>query len=811
MNRAKIDILQEEALAIVELEKVLLKQMLDTGLLEQADQKAEKTLDQDSALKYIEVLDGEAHKLQQLEMVLAVVGTMKAGKSTTINAIVGTEILPNRNAPMTAIPTLIRHTKGQKQPKLIFTEQAQAPLNQLIKNLDKNIKANAKAVQKLKNDEDLYPLIERIQRKEKIINQADGAEEIFEFLKSINDLVRIAPEFNLEFPFDKYKEVDQLPIIDIEFSHLKELEDKKGRLILLDTPGPNEEGQADRLLDMLEDQLKKASAVIAVVDYTQFKSEAEAKVIKQLVKIAETAKDRIYALVNKFDNNDRNGLDENAVKKLVENLTNDLVQQDRVYPVSARIGYLANRARQEILENGELPSKELAWVKDLYQQFNIDGAEAVLAAMNLPMTVDGLKSIIEKKWQESKFSQPLEGIVKMAHDNAAIIALDSAVDKLSDLAGKINNVLELRGQGLDADPQKLNKLIKDLDHSLNQIKNAEREAEASLKKDRDDFAKGLNTILNNKFSEIQGKLDKEVLNANMIVDGLKADEQKPVKRDSGLGKLLFGMVKSVTDEVRRNVKIEKNSEVINFGDHKEQALEFVKGIANLIDVESKNMNADIEKQLKTLLDKFEDNFQHNIIVKANDELKKLASHLQESGFKGLNFNLPPRKNLALNLSPARLMNNALIESEATKTGLRQKTGMFSGVSRWFGSKLNNDWGYEEYDYKVKEYKIDMKVIKTEVSQNFVNNKTALNQSINKDINIPLQNTSSQFFAAFSETVKHLSGDIEQSKKDKEKSKLEQDQLRAKIEGVQQPTKDVLERLEELKKGCEAEYKQKAVI
>ncbi len=30
---------------------------------------------------------------------------------------------------------------------------------------------------------------------------------------------------------DKYKEVDQLPIIDIEFSHLKEVEDKKGRLI----------------------------------------------------------------------------------------------------------------------------------------------------------------------------------------------------------------------------------------------------------------------------------------------------------------------------------------------------------------------------------------------------------------------------------------------------------------------------------------------------------------------------------------------------------------------------------------------------
>lgn len=46
----------------------------------------------------IEELEGEQIKTARREMVLAVVGTMKAGKSTTINAIVGQEILPNRNA-----------------------------------------------------------------------------------------------------------------------------------------------------------------------------------------------------------------------------------------------------------------------------------------------------------------------------------------------------------------------------------------------------------------------------------------------------------------------------------------------------------------------------------------------------------------------------------------------------------------------------------------------------------------------------------------------------------------------------------------
>ncbi|MBE8366043.1 dynamin family protein, partial [Leptospira borgpetersenii serovar Balcanica] len=44
-----------------------------------------------------EMLQAELRKTTQQEMVVAIVGTMKAGKSTTINAIVGKEVLPNRN------------------------------------------------------------------------------------------------------------------------------------------------------------------------------------------------------------------------------------------------------------------------------------------------------------------------------------------------------------------------------------------------------------------------------------------------------------------------------------------------------------------------------------------------------------------------------------------------------------------------------------------------------------------------------------------------------------------------------------------
>src|SRR5690606_28169020 len=43
---------------------------------------------------------------------------MKVGKSTTINALVGEEILPHRLTAMTTLPTLIRHKPGQKVPVL---------------------------------------------------------------------------------------------------------------------------------------------------------------------------------------------------------------------------------------------------------------------------------------------------------------------------------------------------------------------------------------------------------------------------------------------------------------------------------------------------------------------------------------------------------------------------------------------------------------------------------------------------------------------------------------------------------------------
>ena len=123
MHEKNIALLCDEADRLLQLNINLLRQMVEEPDV-LSDSKNEKRLlfDKQKALKRIEELEGEQIKTARREMVLAVVGTMKAGKSTTINAIVGQEILPNRNRPMTsgspsgtysACPQFINHTAGK--------------------------------------------------------------------------------------------------------------------------------------------------------------------------------------------------------------------------------------------------------------------------------------------------------------------------------------------------------------------------------------------------------------------------------------------------------------------------------------------------------------------------------------------------------------------------------------------------------------------------------------------------------------------------------------------------------------------------
>ena len=156
-----------------QLQKVLFNQQQLLLNLEQNDlvpqHNAEKprVFDNKTVPEMKNVLQGEYTKLENFEVVLAVVGTMKAGKSTTINAIVGREVLPNRNRPMTALPTLIAHKKDQKEPILTCDVK---DINKYIANLKKITLSKFQTDERVKSYKEIVELIQNIQQGYKFKN-----------------------------------------------------------------------------------------------------------------------------------------------------------------------------------------------------------------------------------------------------------------------------------------------------------------------------------------------------------------------------------------------------------------------------------------------------------------------------------------------------------------------------------------------------------------------------------------------------------------------------------------------------------------
>lgn len=171
-------------------DQILLLNDISSDLLKE-EENTDKELTQKRVTEYIELLSGEIHKLKNFDVVLAVIGTMKSGKSTTINAIVGREIMPHRDAAMTVLPTLICHTPGKKEPVVTLNNPA---IDDFVARIKQVIIANPDLEKRKKISGHKYfpTLVEQIKQGYQFSKPAHGDKAVFEFLDYLNDLPRLS-------------------------------------------------------------------------------------------------------------------------------------------------------------------------------------------------------------------------------------------------------------------------------------------------------------------------------------------------------------------------------------------------------------------------------------------------------------------------------------------------------------------------------------------------------------------------------------------------------------------------------------------
>ena len=783
MHEKNIALLCDEADRLLQLNINLLRQMVDEPdvLL---DGKNENGLlfDKRKALKRIEELEGEQIKTARREMVLAVVGTIKAGKSTTINAIVGKEILPNRNRPMTSVPTLIRHAPGKTEP-LLHLEHIQ-PVRNLLITLQEKLAtpAGQQVAQTLQQTGDTRELLDILTDDGWLKNEYHGEEEIFTGLASLNDLVRLAAAMGTEFPFDEYAEVQKLPVIDVEFSHLVGMDACQGTLTLLDTPGPNEAGQPQMEV-MMRDQLQKASAVLAVMDYTQLNSKADEEVRKELNAIADVSAGRLFVLVNKFDEKDRNGDGADAVRQKVPAMLNsDVLPASRVYPGSSRQAYLANRALHELRKNGALPVDE-AWVDDFVR-------EAFGPMVEEDDWKDSTKvnKKAEKLWNISLIDQLITEVIQSSHSRAAALAVDSAAAKLMQNAENVSEYLSLRHQGLQQSIQSLQAHISSLLADIREIADCQEQVTGDVRMAMEEIDAKTRELLTGVCASLEETLNAYFRSGKRKEQKMLEEEgaEQRISRQGIIGKIReqFGVSAPGHHSWKRD--FDPDSPEIKFSDRRE-ALKLMTQIESTVTSLHREAEAQFRPELEKIVRGIETGFRGTALYATENIAGRINARLEDEGFT-VKITFPAVSQLQTRLSVKTNLSALMEERTETVTRHRRQSGVWGTFCRWFGT---SDWGWETYKEDVSRSVININTVRKEVMSLTRAYFGELQASIEQNINQPVRQEIDDFFCTFREKVEQLRNTLIQSSEDHKRDQQAQEQLTERLQALNERVPELI--------------------
>ncbi|HHU7481897.1 TPA: dynamin family protein, partial [Escherichia coli] len=579
--------------------------------------------------------------------------------------------------------------------------------------------------------------------------------------------------------FDEYAEVQKLPVIDVEFSHLVGMDECQGTLTLLDTPGPNEAGQPQMEV-MMRDQLQKASAVLAVMDYTQLNSKADEEVRKELNAIADVSAGRLFVLVNKFDEKDRNGDGADAVRQKVPAMLNsDVLHASRVYPGSSRQAYLANRALHELRKNGALPVDE-AWVNDFVRE-----------AFG-PMVEEGdwkdsskVNKKAEKLWNISLIDQLITEVIQSSHSRAAALAVDSAAAKLMQNAENVSEYLSLRHQGLQQSIQSLQAHITSLLADIQEIEECQNQVTGDVRMAMED----INTKTGELLTKVCASLEEEL--NDYFRSGKRKEQQMLEEENSAQPRernafAFFHDIFGTGNQHDRMRDFDPDSPEIKFSDRR-AALELMTQIESTVTSLHREAEAQFRPELEKIVRGIETGFRGTALYATEKIAGRINARLEDEGFT-VKISFPAVSQLQTRLAVKTNLSALMEERTETVTRRRRQEGVWGTLCRWANT---SDWGWKEYSVDVSRSVINMNKVRKEVMSLTRAYFGVLQASIEQNINQPVRQEIDDFFCTFREKVEQLRNTLIQSSEDHKRDQQAQEQLTERLQALNERVPELI--------------------
>ncbi|MFQ4142409.1 dynamin family protein [Chlorogloeopsis sp. ULAP02] len=449
--------------------------------------------------QYQQQISDEAKKVQNLELRMAIVAPMKAGKSTIVNAIIGQEILPSRNSAMTTLPTEIILNAELTEPILYLSPEVLSVFQETLLSLCHKIKTSGmeRVQKKLAQYPHLAEMPEQIQQpvSKLIPEKSEGRENIIHTLTFLNDIVRLCSILNPNANPIQY--LTDAPRIYTPFWRLQKAEQQPelGNLVIVDTPGPNEAGENLQLGIVVAEQLRKSSIVLIVLDFTQLKNEAAEKVKKDVQKVIELrGKDNLYVLINKVDQRREGDMTSEQVQQFVaaEFGIGDEGDKNHVFEISARRAFTSANFLLELQQKPGIDVAEMKTAKALAQEALGSRWEAKLKKAS----IDNLQDEAKYLWEEvSGFDPFLNGAISALMAEAAPRCMISALTIARRRLSELNNDVQLRSSAINQDAGKIKREIESLNRDLVTLKKRLKDLKSELESIKEELHHKLNLKL----------------------------------------------------------------------------------------------------------------------------------------------------------------------------------------------------------------------------------------------------------------------------------------------------------------------------
>ena len=806
MHAENIEAAKREVLRLLRYTGDILKSVTNSpDLLHKPDPKQLRQLDTDKAKEWRSTLRNEIKKVKDLEAVFAVVGTVKAGKSTTINAIVGAEILPNRPEPMTTYPTLVRHKSGRIEPVLVFPVKLAQSFNSLVRKAKEKLDQQRRKTQ----TDELYPdpheqgIAKKIlEDKLEIATCCEGKAEIFELLKTVNDLYRLCGRLGLDLPAT----ANSLPTLEIEMHHIGTSDTGVGRFAVLDLPGPNESGQSERLREIVQTQLNRASAVVLVADFTQRKTQADAeiqKLVNDVAKLTDRRFDRLFIFVNKFDQRRTEDWDEEETRQyLAKTLLNGAVKPEHIYPVSALKAFLANWAQRQLKECGQLPDPETS-------SLTKDFGKAAFGEMweDDIGQLDRVQKGADRLWKRSLFAGPLNNVISVAARNASLVCLKGATAKLLGCNQTLDSFLKIRDSATTKHIKTLQAEIDNLKRDIEKIS----EKEQTARKKIDDILDEFNDLIGIRSKDWSDQIQQIIKHYFESGELRPPPTEKPrlefKKVWNQLGEWVPKWLRDdpfdpipPSPQTGRDFSPGDTTRTFRGDNHAAQAKEDIERIRRRIQPVYDKAATYIEQRLNEASEGLSKQIARELEEGLRDILEQARKRLQ----KDFNINLVfPELDLKMDIATLQPLDSVVVEQkDEYRPSRREKSGMWASVARFFGKRLDQDWGYEWIQQKHEISTINLAILRDEAMKQLGSFSSEM-QNCAKKLAQGQHKGLSDHFDGLKDYLEAFRGDLRDARKDKESDAHSLDERHKKIQYLLSNVEDIRQNTQTFSESLEA--------